>query len=80
MLRVIYPYWSKATETKRTSRNAFHVQLSAKNSSRKMKDRGTECEGERERGARVYSLLCYINTHSLIVTYHMIEYITGSSY
>lgn len=42
MLRISSPHWFKATETNRSSRNAFHVQLSAKKSSRKMKDRGVE--------------------------------------
>ena len=50
MLRISYPHWSRATETNRPSRNAFHVQLSAKNSSRKMNSvRRGERERERER-------------------------------
>lgn len=68
MTSISYPHWSKATESNRPSRNAFHVQLSARNSSRKTKDRGTERGGEREeRGLdrhtslRVISLLRYIS-------------------
>lgn len=58
MLRISYPLWSRATETNRPSRNAFHVQLSAKNSSRKM---NSVRRRERERGLdRHTSLLTFV--------------------